>query len=134
MLLGFLSDLLGAGTLLRISTFITVLGAGLLWWNPTHLLGLMALAVMGISLAPVYPTGIYRTPQLVGLRHSANAIGFQIAGASLGSAALPWLISLSTLPLGLNAIGAWFFGLALVQFLVHERLLGHEVRQIQGRA
>ncbi len=126
VLLGFLSDLLGAGTLLRVSTFITVLGAALLWWNPTPSTGLVGLAVMGLSLAPVYPTGIYRTPRLVGLRHSANTIGFQIAGASLGSAALPWLISLSTLPLGLNVVGVWFFGLALLQFVVHENLMRHE--------
>ena len=126
VLLGFLSDLLGAGMLLRVSTFVTVVGAALLWWNPTPLTGLVGLAVMGLSLAPVYPTGIYRTPQLVGLRHSANAIGFQIAGASLGSAALPWLISLSTLSFSLNVIGVWFFGLALLQFVVHECLLRHE--------
>ena len=78
---------------------------------------------MGLALSPVYPTGMALTPQRVGRRHAANAIGFQIAGGSVGSALVPYLIGLLTHPFGLGVIAAALFALSILQFLVHERLL-----------
>lgn len=126
ILLGFVSDQLGPRDLLRAGTAATVLGAALLWWSPLPLAGFLGLALMGLSLAPIYPTGISRAPALVGRQHAANAIGFMIAGGAIGSAFTPWLIGLLSRPLGLGAVAAAFFVLALLQFLVHERLLSRE--------
>ncbi len=87
LLVGVFVDRVGSVRLLQLCMPVTVLGALLLWFAPTPLVGFVALAVMGLTLAPVYPTMISRTPQLVGAGLSAYAIGVQTAAASLGSAA-----------------------------------------------
>ena len=123
VLLGLAGDRLEPGALLRVGTGGAVLGAALLWWAPLPLVGFVGLALMGLALSPVYPTGMALTPRRVGRRHSANAIGFQIAGGSVGSALVPYLLGLLTHPFGLGVIAAALFALAVLQFFVHERLL-----------
>ncbi len=123
LLVGVVIDRVGGVRLLRVATAVAVLGAFALWLAPTPAVGFAALALMGVTFAPVYPTMISRTPELVGPERSAYAIGLQTAAASLGSAALPWLLGGVAEQGRVEFIAAGLFVLAVVQFLLHEMLV-----------
>jgi hypothetical protein len=44
---------------------------------------------MGLSLAPIFPMLMSRTPERLGEAIAPHAVGFQVAAATLGTAALP---------------------------------------------
>jgi fucose permease len=70
-----------------------VLGAGL-FFIPNADLSLVALLVMGFSMAGFFPTQLTVLPSRVGAQHAPNALGFTISTVSIGLTALP-------------ALGAW---------------------------
>jgi hypothetical protein len=57
----------------------------------------------------------------VGARHSAHAIGFQVAAATLGAAALPSLAGVLLGRLGLEALGPFLLVTTLTLLGLHER-------------
>jgi hypothetical protein len=63
------------------------------------------MGLMGLASAPVFPSLIAATPTRLGLVHTANAVGFQIAAAVLGQSLLPGLIGLMARRLGLEILG-----------------------------
>ena len=60
------------------------------------------LALIGFAIAPFAPLMSSETPGLVGSAHTANAMGLQFTGASLGMALLPWLGGILAETLGLE--------------------------------
>lgn len=122
LLVGVVIDRVGSVRLLRVATTVAVFGAFALWLAPTQAVGFAALVVLGLTLAPVYPTMISRTPELVGPGRSAYAIGMQTAAASLGSAALPWLLGGVAGWGGAELIAPGLLLLTLIQFAAHEAL------------
>lgn len=126
---GAMVEHLGEALVLRFCTFGTILGALLLWWQPVPMSNLFALVLMGFTLAPVFPTSVSRTPLLVGLSHSPNAIGFQMAGSALGGALIPGLIGYAADRLGLYIIPLALVLISILQFLAHEGLNKHERQQ-----
>lgn len=129
LLFGPIIDRVGAAPVLRACTLGTVLGATLLWWNPVETVSFLGLALMGFTIAPVFPTSVSRTPGLVGLEHAPNAIGFQMAGAALGTALLPGLVGFVSDHLGLALIPPCLVLIALAQFTIHELVTRQETRQ-----
>jgi fucose permease len=89
--LGVLIDRFGFKRSMRAMLGGAFLGAFLLWWNPVDGVSFAGLAILGLSLAPVFPTLIAVTPKVLGNRLAANAIGMQMAFGGLGIAAFPWL-------------------------------------------
>ena len=65
------------------------LGATLIWLNITSTLSFVGLALIGLALAPIFPSLIATTPERLGTAHTANGVGFQIAAAVLGQSLLP---------------------------------------------
>jgi len=128
LLFGTVVDRVGSVRLLRFCTAGTVAGALVLWLATTPLVGFVGLAVMGLTLAPVYPTTISRTPALVGPALSAHTIGLQVAAGSLGSAALPGVLSGTAEWGGAELIAPGLAVCALLQFAAHEALVRHEGR------
>jgi fucose permease len=118
--LALLSDRVQATPLLRSSMLAVVGGAALMWWNVSDALGFLGLALMGLGYAAVFPALFKSTPDRVGSAHAANAIGFMIAGSSVGLAALPALAGLLARRAGLEAIGPFLFVGAAATFAVHE--------------
>jgi len=87
--------------------------AGLLIWNPTQTANVVAVGVIGLAMAPIFPAMMSGTRARVGDRHAANAIGMQMAATGLGAAVIPGLmgvlarrISLEVVPVGLLAVYA----------------------------
>jgi fucose permease len=69
------------------------------------------LAILGLACAPVYPALVAATPARLGNRHAANAMGMQVASATLGIAVLPGLTGILARLRGLESIAsAWIAG------------------------
>ena len=117
---GALANRLAAHALLRIGTLGALVGTLLIWWDPGMGAGLLGLAALGFALAPIYPTLIAETPARLGQSHATSAIGFQVAGAYLGTAVIPGLTGLLATRAGLGVIGPCLVGTAAILLLLQE--------------
>ena len=102
-------------------------GALLLWWNPAVWVNLLAVGLIGLAIAPIFPALISDTTRRVGMRFSANTIGIQMAGGGLGMATIPGLIgilarqiSLEIIPVSLTVLFAGLVGLFWLTLKVKE--------------
>jgi len=120
VVLGLVVDRLGVVPTLRACMLGVTLGSALVWWNATNLLGFVGLGLIGFSLAPIFPSLISQTPRRVGVPHAANTIGFQVAAAGIGIAALPGLAGVLAENLGLEVIGPFLLAASIAMFLLHE--------------
>lgn len=109
-----------AGVKLLVQSGVTVafLGAVLLVWNPFEAANLIAVALIGFAIAPIFPALMSGTSQRVGAHFAANTIGMQMAASGLGSAAIPSLLgilarqtSLEVIPACLVVMFAGLYGL-----------------------
>jgi len=82
-----------------------VLGASLIWLGGAGFLSFAGLGLMGLALAPVFPSLISATPRRLGKEHTANGVGFQIAAAVLGHALVPTFVGVLAGRIGLEVIG-----------------------------
>jgi fucose permease len=94
-----------------------LLGVGLLTWNPSQTANVLAVAITGLSIAPIFPAMISGTKARVGDRYAANTIGMQMAATGFGTAVVASLmgvlarrISLEIIPIGLLAVYAGLIG------------------------
>lgn len=97
-------------TLLTASMTAALLGALLLWWNPSPTVSLLGVAITGFAIAPIFPGLVSGTSARVGARHAANTIGMQISAAGLGGAALPSLAGVLARNTTLEAIPLFLVG------------------------
>ncbi|CAG0985081.1 Glucose/mannose transporter GlcP [Anaerolineales bacterium] len=112
-----------AGINLLITGGLTgaLLGAGLLIWNPSEAINLLAVALIGFSIAPIFPAMMSGTSQRVGAHFAANTIGMQMAATGLGTALIPGLmgvfarrVSLEVIPICLLVVYAGLFGVYML--------------------
>lgn len=122
-----------SGIYLRINNLCVMLGAALLWVNLSHLTSLLGLALIGFAIAPFAPLMSSDTPGRVGNSHTANAMGIQFTGASLGMALLPWLGGVLVEALGPAVIPQFVFIIALATFVLHEAVMRREIRRPLAR-
>lgn len=127
-LVGFVINRISSGMFLRLNMAVTMIGAGLLWSNLGAASSLLGLALIGFSVAPFAPIMFSDTPGRVGHAHTANAVGFQFTGASLGMAFLPWLAGVLAETRGLETLPQLLFVIALITFLLHEAILRRDSR------
>jgi fucose permease len=95
-----------------------LLGAALLIWNPSVGSNLVAVALIGFAIAPIFPAFMSGTSRRVGARFAANTIGLQMTVTGLGAAVIPSLLgvlarrfSLEVVPICLAAVFLGLFGL-----------------------
>ena len=84
ILAGVFAHRLDINTLVQSGLALAFLGAGLLWWNPFPLASLLAVALINLAIAPIFPALISGTSRRVEARFAANTIGMQVAAAGLG--------------------------------------------------
>jgi fucose permease len=120
---GIFVDRIGAGRLLRYCLFAATIGALLLYWRISDTLSFAGLALIGFSLAPVFPCLMARTPARLGSERAAHAIGFQVSAAMIGVAAIPGLLGIIGEAFGLEFIGLSLWLLSMLLFVLHEWLL-----------
>ena len=98
-----------------------LLGTVMLVWNPSQAINLLAVALIGFSIAPIFPAMMSGTSQRVGAHFAANTIGMQMAATGMGTALIPSLmgvfarqISLEVIPICLLIVYAGLFGLYML--------------------
>jgi fucose permease len=118
---GMITTWLGATRLVLTGLLGALLGATLLLWNPSQMANVVAVAVIGLSIAPIFPALMSGTKTRVGNRHAANTIGMQMTATGFGTAVIPSLmgvlaqrVSLEVIPVCLLAVYAGLFGLYLL--------------------
>lgn len=126
---GLFVERVGNALFLRISMFVTVVGALLVWWHGSDLLSFVGVALLGFSLGPVLPTILADTPQRTGRLHAPNAVGFQIAASGVGLALLPGAAAWVAERAGLETISLYLLALAVLSFVIHEWMVLRESRQ-----
>lgn len=94
-----------------------LLGTGLLIWNPSVTSNVIAVAIIGLSIAPIFPALMSGTRIRVSDNYAANTIGMQMAATGIGAALIPGLLgvlarqlSLEIIPVGLLVIYAALLG------------------------
>ncbi len=94
-----------------------LLGSALLVWNPSVAANLLAVALIGFAIAPIFPAMMSGTSQRVGKHYAANTIGLQMAASGFGMALIPSLLgvlarrsSLEIIPICLILLFAGLLG------------------------
>jgi hypothetical protein len=80
------------------------------------------LVLLGFSLAPIFPMLMSRTPDRLGAGLTAHAVGFQVAAATLGVAALPSGHGVVADAFGPGAIPVVLTGVAAILAALHALL------------
>lgn len=118
---GIVANRVGVNKLVLGGLAGALLGAALLIWNPSEMANVAAVAIIGISIAPIFPAMMSGTRARVGETHAANTIGMQMAATGFGIAVIPSLmgilarqISLEVIPISLLAV---YTGLLAVYLL-----------------
>jgi fucose permease len=122
-----------ADLLLRVCTLVAPVGAALLWLG-RGAPALAGLCMIGFVLAPIFPLTISATPVRLGHGYATHAIGFQIAAACVGGAALPAAGGVLARHHGLEAITAFQLAVALALLALHEAVLAMARRRSEERS
>jgi fucose permease len=122
---GLLANRVGVNRLVLGGLIGALLGAILLVWNPSQLSNVLAVAIIGFSIAPIFPAMISGTRARVGDHYAANTIGMQMTMTGFGAAVIPSLlgvlarqISLEIIPVCLLAVYAGMIGLYVLAMLL----------------
>lgn len=119
---GWVGDRISPSAILNGSLLVSLLGLGLLWLAPGGL-GLVGLPIAGLGFAAVFPTLVSITPARIGRFRSTRSMGFQLAAANIGAAALPWVLGLVAATKGVETLAPGLFAagvLLSVVFVVSE--------------
>jgi fucose permease len=85
-------------------------------------------ALIGFACGPIFPWLIAATPQRLGPRHGANAIGVQIASAAIGLSIAPALVGVVAERYGVDAI-PWGLAALATLMLIAFAALEHAPRR-----
>ena len=121
ILAGMVARRVGVDKLVLGGLVGALLGAVLLVWNPFTLANVVAVALIGVAIAPIFPAMMSGTRTRVGDRFAANTIGMQMAATGLGGVVIPTTmgilarrISLEVIPVCLLAVYAGLAGVYLL--------------------
>jgi fucose permease len=129
---GVLVGFVPVSLLLRLCLITAALGAVLIWANITTLGSFLGLALLGVALAPIFPSLIATTPERLGTIHTANGVGLQIAAAVLGQSLLPALVGIVARHLGLESVGPALCAAAVVLLALYELLTSRTLQRVDS--
>jgi fucose permease len=127
--IGSVANRFSPAAIVRAAVAGIALGAAVAWLGRGTLAGASAFALLGLAMAPVFPTLIAATPSRLGAAHAANAVGFQIAGAVLGQSLLPALLGFGIAAAGLECVPLALLAGAIGLAGLHERLVAGALRR-----
>jgi len=119
---GFLTFKISNLLLIRSGQALALAGAGLLVLPLPMYFSLVGFVLIGLGLAPIFPSMLHETPTRFGKEHSQTIMGYQMAFAYTGSTFLPPLFGVvaAQTTIGLFPIVAFLF--IVVMALSSERL------------
>jgi len=133
VLAGLYAKRVGVNALVLGGLAVALLGAALLIWNPSDATNVLAVALIGFAIAPIFAALMSGTSQRVGVHFAANTIGVQMAVTGLGTAVIPSLLgvlarrfTLEVIPICLAVVFLGLFG------LYHWSMIPKKIRQESG--
>lgn len=106
---GFLSQKLRSDQMIKLGITLAGIGAILVFLPlPTWVLP-FAFFVVGLGLAPIYPSMLHQTPKTFGGKASQSVMGIQMAFAYVGATLLPPLFGTIA-----QAVGMWLIPLCVL--------------------
>jgi len=103
-----------------------IFGATLLIWNPSEIANVIAVAIIGISIAPIFPAMMSGTRSRVGDQFTANTIGMQMAATGFGGVGISALMGVMARRISLEVI-------PVILILVYVSLLGFYILATRER-
>ncbi len=110
-------------TFLRLSMIGAVIAAALLVWNPVNWTSGLAMGLLGLAFAPIFPMLVSATPGRVGSIHAPNAIGFQIAAAGIGGLVIPSLTGILAKTVSIDTMPVLILIVTIGVLILHEAVL-----------
>jgi fucose permease len=107
---GLVARRVGVNKLVLAGLVGALLGAGLLIWNPSEPANVIAVAAIGLSIAPIFPAMMSGTRTRVGDHYAANTIGLQMAATGFGTAVIPSLMGVLARQISLEIIPICLLG------------------------
>jgi len=101
---GIVAKRVGVNKLVVGGLMGAVLGALLLVWNPNEIANVIAVALIGLSIAPIFPAMMSGTRTRVGDHYAANTIGMEMTATGLGTAVIPSLMGVLARQISLEVI------------------------------
>jgi fucose permease len=126
---GLYARRLGVNLLVQGGLTGALLGVLLLIWNPFELSNLIAVALIGFSIAPIFPAFMSGTSKRVGAHFAANTIGMQMAATGLGIAAIPSLAGVLARQISLEIIPFFLLVLFIILIGLYRLALKSSVEQ-----
>ena len=120
---GFVVDRVGIVPVIRGAMAGAIVASALIWLNTSATVSFIGFALIGFTVAPLFPVLTSDTPRRLGTAHAANSIGFQLASSRLGLAIIPALAGVLAESLGLEVIAPFLFAVAVAQFVLYELTL-----------
>lgn len=130
---GLYAKRLGVNLLVQGSVITALFGALLLVWNPIGWVNLLAVALIGFAIAPIFPALMSGTSRRVDPNHAANTIGLQITASGLGTAIIPGFLGVLARHISLEAIPLCI-AIAFLVLLALYRLSMHSIITTKEKA
>ena len=102
---------------------IIAVGVALLLIPGGEITALMALVILGLGCAPIYPCIIHATPERFGPENSQALIGVQMASAYIGNILMPPLFGLVADTLGIFLYPGYLLAILALMAWMHEQVL-----------
>ncbi len=118
---GILTSFFSNKVLIRTGTLVAAAGALLLAVPAGNVLPYVAIVLLGLGCAPVYPGSLKETPVRFGAQNSQKVIGLQMAAAYVGIFALPPLTGVLAARIDVRVVPYLLVLLAIVLFFTTER-------------
>ncbi len=120
---GFLAFKFTDDQLIHLGETIIAIGTVMLLL-PIHVENYQLIAIMliGLGCAPVYPCIIHSTPAHFGKRESQEIIGVQMASAYVGTTVMPPLFGLIAQHISIRLWPAYLLALLILMFVMYEQV------------
>lgn len=126
---GLIAGRLSAASLIRGGAWMILAGALLAASGLGTGATITGIMLVGFGCAPIFPSLISTTPARVPAAHAANAVGFQIAAATLGISLVPSAAGYLAQNQGLQIIPCLWLGAAVGLMVLLSILLGRKPAQ-----
>ncbi|MGD0701479.1 MAG: MFS transporter [Trebonia sp.] len=108
-----------AHTVIRCGLLLSIAGCGLIWWQPDAVVVVLAFALLGGSLAGVFPALVAVTPRRIGVERARHAIAWQVGAAAAGASGISAVIGLLIDSTSLGVLAPALVVLSLILFLAN---------------
>lgn len=132
---GFVSFKMTNTSMIRVGQITALAGAVLLVLPLPAGFSLAGLIILGLGLAPIFPSLLHETPARFGQKHAQTIMGYQMAVAYTGSTLMPPLLGFLASKAGIGVFPVYIVVSAVLMYLLTERLnlsLTRKISNLEG--